>query len=416
MYNLRHFHGPRFERVNAIIDSLSGHVTSYVNLIGSATLPLPEVCRVGTLPATACRVEGHIDSRLFPATEPMDRAEALVEEETRRLFGLDEEYAVSAQPHSATQANHVVFRAVLNEEDGPVAGWAPADGGHISHRFGVLSPNKFVPLPISAAGIDYDVFGNVVSSVRPAIIVAGGSSFTRSVDYLRLRGIADLVGAHLHADLAHTGPFVATGLHPPAFPHVDSATIDMSKNLRGAGGGILVYRRRDEARVRRAIFPIVQSSPNQNGLLAKAACMTSWSIEDLSDYALNMIHIARVMGGRIARMLGEPVFGGTDTHLLLFDVSACCGDGREAEVMLERSRILVNRNQLPCDARSPWAPSGIRLSSTVPAILGYTDEDAQALGDAICSVLSNGDGHRDTIERLLEAYHRPIVNISSGPT
>lgn len=229
-----------------------------------------------------------------------------------------------------------------------------------------------------------------------------------------MREIADEVGAHLHADLAHVAPFVAAGLHPPAFPFVDSATIDPGKNMRGPSGAILVYRERDKARMRRAIFPLVQTSPSSNGLLAKAACLTYWTPEGLSGYAPSMVETARVLAASLTRVLGEPVFGTTETHLLLYDVTGVCGDGRAAEEAFERARILVNRNQVPGDTRSPWAPSGIRIGSTALAILDYAPEDVEALGDAMCSVLERTDAHVDTIARLLATYHRPLVSTASA--
>jgi glycine hydroxymethyltransferase len=346
----------------------------------------------------------------------MDQAESLIEEGTRRLFGLDDAYAISAQPHSATQANHAMFRAVLGDSGGPVTGLSPSDGGHISHLLGVPSSATFVPMPLGALGIDYDALEQGVRLHRPKIMVAGGTSYTRGVDYARLREIADRVGCHLHADLAHTAPFIAAGQHPPAFPFSDSATIDPSKNLRGPSGGILIYRDDDGSKMRRAIFPVLQSAPNQTGLLAKAVCMTHWSSESLQPYAARMVRLAEVLGESLERSLGAPVYGGTDTHLLLFDVSALSIDGREAEAALADARILVNRNQVPGDVKPPWVPSGIRLGTTVLAILEYTERDVRDLGDAICSILRGKDGHGKTIARLLETYHGPIINTSSEPT
>jgi glycine hydroxymethyltransferase len=415
MYSLKRFYGPRFDRMNAIVDSLAGRLTSYVDLIGAATLPLPEVCQAQGLPGTACGVEGHRDARLFPATESMDEAEALIEDRVRDLFGLDDSYAVSAQPHSATQANQVVFRALLDEGGKRVAGLSPNDGGHISHKLGIPPSNEFVPFLITSAGIDYDSAADVVRRARPTVVVVGGTSFTREIDFLRMREIADEVGAHLHADLAHVAPFIAADLHPPAFPFVDSATLDLSKNMRGPTGGILVYRGRDRSHVRRAIFPLVQTSPSPIGLLGKAACLAYWTSEDLGAYASSMVEMARALGARLAPTLGESVFGTTDTHLLLFNVCGVSADGRAAETAFDEARILVNRNQVPGDTRSPWSPSGIRLGSTSLAILGYIEADVDALGDAMCSVLEGSDEHDATITRLLATYHRPLVSTASAP-
>lgn len=388
-----------------------------MNLIGSASLPLPEVCHMEGLPATACRAEGHRDDRLFPATEPVDLAEALIEEATRRLFGLGDDYAVNGQPHAATQANHAVFQAILGRSPTrPVFGLSSADGGHISHRFGLPSGTDFIAIPLLAGDIDYGALARQVARRRPAMIVAGGTSYTRAIDYARLREITDHVGAHLHADLAHTAPFVAAGRHPATFPFVDSATIDTSKNLRGPRGGILVYRTEHAASMRRAIFPVLQSSPNQNALLAKAACLSHWSRERLEHYTATMLSHARILSAELERDLGAPVYGDTDTHLLLFDLAPIDLGGREAERMLELSRILVNRNLVPGAPQSPWSPRGIRLATTALAILGYTENDVAALGAAITSVLRGDDAHEETIDRLLMTYHRPLVSTSSGQT
>lgn len=417
MYSLQRFHGPRFDRVNAILDNLSGHITSYVNLVGSASLPFPEVCAMQGSPGTGCRVEGHRRARLFPATGPIDQAEILIEERTRQLFGLDSSYCVSGQPHSATQANHAVIHAVLGgRRASGVSALLPSDGGHISHRLGLPLGTSFFPIPLQESGINYDMLETEVDLHRPSLIIAGGTSYTRKIDYARLRDIADRVGAHLHADLAHIAPFVATGHHPPAFPHADSATLDTSKNLRGPRGGILIYRKQQSARMRRAIFPVLQSAPNQNGILAKACCLASWTKSELADYAMRMVHMARILSRQMEEVCGPPVFRGTDTHLLLLDLSSLGVEGRRAEDLCAAAQVLVNRNQIPGDKKSPWIASGIRLSTTCLAILQYRDEDVQALGVALGSILRCEREHDQTIARLIDTYHRRIINTANAPT
>ena len=205
---------------------------------------------------------------------------------------------------------------------------------------------------------------------------------------------------------------MATGLHPPAFGHVDSAAIDPSKNLRGAGGGILVFRNRDADAMREAIFPILQGSPSQPGLFSKAACMTAWTRDALEQYARRMIDVAQLLAEQLTGLLGGPQYGGTDSHLLLFDVSGCCESGRVAEDRLRAARILVNRNQVPNDSKPPWETSGIRLSSTVPTILGYNDTDVAALGEAICTVLSGNSDHPGAVTDLLKRFHRPLSTVT----
>ena len=416
MYQIRRFHGQRLERLNAIIGELEGHISSFVNLIGSATLPFPEVCQMESLPGTACRVEGHLHARMFPSTEPVDEAERIIDQQMRHLFNLDETYLVSGQPHSATQANHAVLRAVLTKPDETVACLSITDGGHISHRFGAPDKTKFLPFNLTSSGIDYTALEKEISQRPTRLIVAGGTSYPLAIDYPRLRTIANQAGAHLHADLAHTAPFIAAGLHPPAFPFVDSATVDTNKNLRGPSGGVLVYREKDAAEIRRAIFPVLQSSPQPTVMMAKAACLTCWTHADLHAYATQMIHHASLLADSMASALGTPVFGGTETHLLLFDLTSIGMTGRDAEQALEKARVLVNRNQIPGDPNTPWIASGIRLGSTVPAILDYDDYDVRALGGAIGAILADRNDDTSTIDRLIERYHRPLINTASVPT
>jgi glycine hydroxymethyltransferase len=269
--------------------------------------------------------------------------------------------------------------------------------------------------PLTAAGIDYAALATLVRRHCPAVIVAGSTSYTRSIDWAQLRLIADEVSAHLHADLAHVAPFIATGLHQPAFPFVDSATLDVSKNLRGPNGGILIYRKNARTPMRRALFPLVQTSPNAGALLSKAACLSYWTPAELEAHAKAMVRLARILSKRLATRLGEPIFGETESHLLVFDVSHVTHGGAAAEAALEQSGILVNRNLVPGDRRSPWDPSGIRLGTAAIAILGYTDADADALGEAICAVIEGSEPRQDTVDRLLAKYHHPLVSIANAP-
>jgi glycine hydroxymethyltransferase len=416
MYVLKRFHGERYQRLNAIIDSLEGHITSYVNLVGSATLPLPEICQMESLPGTAVRVEGHLQSRMFPSTDPIDEAEVVIEERTRFLFDLGEDYEVSGQPHSATQANHAVLRAVLEEGKPTVALLSTVDGGHISHRFGAPADADFVTAPLTPAGIDYDALEVLVRKTAPTLMIMGGTSYPLAFDFERLRAIADQVNCHLHADLAHIAPFVAAGSHPPAFPHVDSATLDTNKNLRGPSGGILIFRKSIGASIRRAIFPLLQSSPHPTGLMARAACLITWSKEDMESYANRMIKMARILAEGLRERLGDPVFGGTDSHLLLYDLSPLEISGRDAEERLDAARILVNRNQIPGDKKSPWVASGIRLGSTVPAILEYEEEDVEQLASMVGLILDGGEDREGVVNQLLSTYHRPLVSTASEST
>lgn len=411
MFILKRFHGPELPRLNAVVDALAGHVSGYIHLIGSATVPFPEVCRSLAMPSTICRVEGHVGARVFPHTEALDLAEESIELNARRLFEIPEEYELSGQPHSATQANHAAYAAFLRPDD-TVMGIEIKDGGHISHKLGLPASVTFEPLPMDSRGIDYDRIHDAIERTRPAMVVAGGSSLPNSIDFDRIGKACRHTGAHLHADLAHTAPFVATRLHPAVFPHADSVTLDTGKSLRGPSGGLLVYRRSAWKQARRAVFPVVQSAPNQNLLIGKACCLEMWSPETLHQHATRLVQCTRVLAAVLQDSGHEFAFGGSNSHLLVIDLRRTGLTGADAESRLSAMRILANRNQIPNDNESPWVASGIRIASTVPAILGYSDADIRHLATAVAGALAGRDVSL-AVEALLDQYHRNLVNIAS---
>ena len=295
MYILKKFHNERFNRINGIIDALAGYISDNINLIGSATLPFPEVCDALKLPATACRVEGFLGARVFPNTFSIDDAEILIAERISHLFEIDHDYMVNAQPHSATQANQAVYQTVLKPGD-KVMSISATDGGHISHSVSLTKTNKIVPFPMSENGINYGKLLELVKNEKPKLIIAGGTSFPLEIDYKRLRSIADEGRCLLHADIAHSAPFIAANIHCPAFPYIDFATIDTSKSLRGPKGGILVYKKEFKKKIENSIFPMTQSSPNQGAIIAKACCLTCWRKTDLDNYAYNLVKNSRKIG------------------------------------------------------------------------------------------------------------------------
>ncbi len=176
MFILKRFHQERFHRINGIIDSLAGHISNNINLIGSASLPFPEVCAISQLPATACRVEGFVGSRIFPDTFSIDDAELLISERIHTLFSIDKTYEVNSQPHSPTQANQAIYNSVLKPGD-KVMSISPADGGHISHSIGLSRTNTIIPFPMSKNGIEYAELERIANKERPKLIIAGSTSF-----------------------------------------------------------------------------------------------------------------------------------------------------------------------------------------------------------------------------------------------
>jgi glycine hydroxymethyltransferase len=389
MYLLKRFCGTRFERINAILDQYEGYLSRYINLIASASYPFPEVVDALANPFTAFPCEGLPGSRYFPASSALDSVETVGEEMVRKLFGLGLDHQVTIQPHSGTQANQIVYNAVLGPDD-VVLSLRPSHGGHISHTVLVGRRNRAIHFSATAEGeLDYEEVARLAWQHRPRLIVAGSSSLPRPINFQRLGSIATEVGAFLHADLSHTALFVMTNLHPPVFPFADFVTFNTMKNLRGPCGGVLVYRSSLGREVARSLFPGTQGGPSENALFAKVVCFTKLLEIDLNLYAAAIVSNARIIAASLLERGIEVVTGGTDSHLVLVDLRGGGLTGVEAESLCEQSHILLNRNLVYDDQRSPWIASGIRIGTSCITTLDYSPQDTRDLAEKIAVILIN---------------------------
>lgn len=406
MYLIKRFCGPRFERINGILDQYNVLFSRYINLIASASYPFSEVVDALANPFTAFPSEGLPGARYFPGAAALDAIETAGEDMVRKLFGLDLSYRVTIQPHSGTQANQIVYNATLNPED-IVLSLRPSHGGHISHTVLIGRRNRAIHYGTAADGtLDYEEITELARKHRPKLIVAGSSSMPRAIDFQRLGSIAAEVGALLHADLSHTALFVMTHLHPEVFPFADFVTFNTMKNLRGPCGGVLVYRSTIAKEIASSLFPGTQGGPNENTLFAKVVCFTKLLETDLRQYASEIQSNARILAASLLARGLEVVTGGTDSHLLLVDLRGYPLTGAEAEALCEQSHILLNRNLVRDDPRPPWIASGIRIGTSCITILGYSPEDTKNLADKLASILLKRISvPRHEIEELLHKQH-----------
>jgi glycine hydroxymethyltransferase len=406
MYLIKRFCGARFERINAILDQYNGLLSRYINLIASASYPFPEVVDALANPFTVFPCEGLPGARYFPGCAAIDAVETVGEEMVRKLFGLDLNYRVTIQPHSGTQANQIVYNAILGRDD-VVLSLKPSHGGHISHTILIGRRNQAIHYEATAGGaLDYEEIAQLARDHRPKLIVAGSSSMPRAIDFQRLGSIAAEVGALLHADLSHTALFVMTHLHPPVFPFADFATFNTMKNLRGPCGGVLVYRSTVAKEIARSLFPGTQGGPNESTLFAKVVCFTKLLETDLLQYASAIQSNARVFAATLLDRGIDVVTQGTDSHLLLVDLRGSSLTGAEAEALCEQSHILLNRNLVRDDPRPPWIASGIRIGTSCITTLGYSSGDTENLADKLASILLERTSvpvHQ--IEDLLDKQH-----------
>jgi glycine hydroxymethyltransferase len=358
----------------------------------------------------ALPVEGLPGDRYFPGMAVMDAIEGRAEELLLALFAPNEAYRATIQPHSGTQANQVVYNAVLGEGD-VVLSLLPQEGGHISHKVLVGRRNMSIPYHLGNDGkIDYDALEALAVARRPKLIIAGGSACPREIDFALLGAIAHRTGALLHADISHTATFVAGGVHRPAAPHADFITFNLSKNLRGPNGGVLVYREERHTAVKRALFPNTQGGPNENAMFAKLVALEKLIGSDIRGYAQQMIDNARMIVETFRERGLRVVTGGTDCHLVLVDLRGHMS-GLRAEQECERFRVLVNRNLIPNDNEKPWITSGIRIGTSCITILDYSNADVKRLAHWIADRVTEVAGANASalVDELTAKYNKALL-------
>lgn len=400
--------GQKYGRLSEIIALQNGVIDNNIHLIASACYPFPSVLNALSQPSTLLPVEGMPGARYLPGAQVMDIVENEGEERVLKLFGVPSGYRATLQPHSGTQANQIAFNSVL-EVDDEVLCLLPNNGGHISHTVLISRRHRTINYQLDQDGsLDYQNLADLAKSHCPKLIIVGGSSLPRSIDFEKCADIARSCGAYFHADISHTATFVAAGLHPPAFPFCDFATFNMSKNLRGPNSGVLIYRNNLEKKVSEAIFPKTQGGANETNLLGKFAALLEWDNESIVDYATRIVHCAKVLGCVFQKRGIELVTGGTDCHILLVRLSENSGSGSEIEKQLETIGILANKNLVPGDKRSPAQTSGIRFGTANLAILNYTDTDIQDLGNLIADVIEGNDVDKKLVKHLTTKYPSPF--------
>jgi glycine hydroxymethyltransferase len=348
-------------------------------------------------------------ARYLPGADVMDLVEQEGEGLISELFGRPRGYHATLQPHSGTQANQIVYNAVLRPDD-TVLCLRPSDGGHISHTVLISRRHPTVNYGLTADGrVDYEQLRDLATRHRPRLIIVGGSALPRAIDFQECAAIAQEVGALLHADVSHTATFVAGGEHPSTFPHCDFVTFNTGKNLRGPNAGVLVYRSAFAAAVAKSIFPTTQGGANETGMLGKFACFLEWHRRDISAYAQDIVRCATTLGRALENRGIDLITGGTDCHMLLLDLRAVGISGAEAELRLEGLGVLANRNLVPGDRRSARETSGLRLGAANLAILGYEAPDLELLADWLARTLAGCAPPPDTVEYLVEKYQTHLV-------
>jgi glycine hydroxymethyltransferase len=333
--------------------------------------------------------EGYPGKRYYQGCAPSDEVETLAIDRAKKLFDCN---FANVQPHSGAQANGAVMLA-LTKPGATILGMSLDAGGHLTHgappamsgkwfnavQYGVRPDDHLV---------DFDQVEALAKEHRPALIIAGGSAYPRTLDFARFRAIADDVGALLMVDMAHFAGLVAGGAHPSPMEHAHVVTTTTHKTLRGPRGGMILTN--DEAiakRINSAVFPGLQGGPLMHVIAAKAVAFGEALRPEFKDYAKATIANAQALANRLKARGADVVAGGTDTHLALIDLRPLGITGRDADEALERSAITCNKNGVPFDPLPPVKTSGIRVGSPAGTTRGFGIAEFEAIGDMVADVL-----------------------------
>ncbi|GBD33582.1 Serine hydroxymethyltransferase [bacterium HR33] len=340
--------------------------------------------------------EGYPGRRYYGGCEVVDRVERLAITRALKLFGGEH---ANVQPHSGTQANLAAYLAVLNPGE-TLLGMSLAHGGHLTHGAPVsLSGRLFRAVhygldPVTQR-IDLDQVREVARRERPKLIIAGASAYPRVIDFEGFASIAREVEAVFLVDMAHVAGLVAGGVFPSPIPHADIVTSTTHKTLRGPRGGFIICRQQFAKAIDRQVFPASQGGPLEHVIAAKAVAFGQAMKPTFKEYARQVVRNAAVLGEALAERGYKLVTGGTDTHLLLVDLRSKGLTGREAEEVLGRVGIHVNKNAVPGDPQPPMVTSGIRLGTPALTTRGMGDAEMRIVADLIDSALeARGDDAR----------------------
>lgn len=385
------------KEIGKLIEEEKKRQKSVINLIASENYVSQNVLDVlGSAPINKY-AEGYIKARYYGGNEISDKIENLCKNRALKLFKLSpKKWAVNVQPLSGSPANLATYLALV-PLGGSIMGMSLTDGGHLTHGHKVSATGKFwkaVQYGVNpkTEKIDYESVKKLAKKEKPNIIVAGFTAYPRSVDFKKFRNIADSCGAYLMVDMSHTAGLVAGGALPTPFQYADVVTTTTHKTLRGPRSA-MIFSRIDERNlpklIDKAVFPGLQGGPHLNQIAAVAVSLKEAMSPMFKKYARQIIKNAQAISSELRRLGWRIVSGGTDTHLVLVDtwMNGKGLSGKEASDRLEKARIIVNKNTIPGETRSPMDPSGIRIGTAAETTRGKKEKDMIKIAREIDAIL-----------------------------
>ncbi|HEX6643350.1 MAG TPA: serine hydroxymethyltransferase [Gemmatimonadales bacterium] len=396
--------------VAALVDRELARQRHGLELIASENFASRAVIDAAGTPLTNKYAEGYPGRRYYGGCEVVDEVEQLAIDRAKQLFGAAH---ANVQPHSGAQANFAAFMAVLRPGE-PLLGMSLPHGGHLSHgaavnHSGVIWRATHYGVDPSTGRIDYDAVREQARRELPRLIVAGGSAYSRIIDFAAFRAIADEVGASLLVDMAHFAGLVAGGAHPSPVPHAHLITTTTHKTLRGPRAGLILCCADLAKAVDKSVFPGTQGGPLEHVIAAKAVAFGEALTEDFRRYARQVVANAKALAEALMERGYDIVSGGTDTHLMLVDLRSRQLTGKVAEQVLGRAGITVNKNTIPDDPQSPFVTSGIRLGTPALTTRGMGTEAMRRIAGLIDRVLS-----RPEDDAVASAVRREVEELTAA--
>jgi len=376
-----------------------------INLIASENYTSRAVMETQGSVMTNKYAEGYPGKRYYGGCEYVDMAENLAIERAKQIFGAEH---VNVQPHSGTTANMAVYFAVLDFND-TILSMDLSHGGHLSHGSPVSFSGKFykvIPYGVDkqTETINYDNLGELARAHKPKLIVAGASAYPRLLDFKRFREIADDVGAYLMADVAHIAGLIAAGVHPSPVPYADFVTTTTHKTLRGARGGMILCKEEYAKTIDKTIFPGIQGGPLMHAIAAKAVTFKEAQTPEFVEYQKQIVKNAKTVAEELDNNGMRLVSGGTDTHLMLVDLTEYDLTGKDAEAFLSKVDIILNKNTIPFETRGPFITSGIRVGTPAVTTRGMKEDEMRIIADCISDAIHNrGDAAK--LEHISDQVH-----------
>ena len=394
-------------QIAAAIDHELNRQRTKLELIASENIVSRAVMEAQGSVLTNKYAEGYPGKRYYGGCEYVDVAEQLAIDRAKELFGAA---WANVQPHSGAQANMAVFFALLQPGD-TILGMNLTDGGHLTHGSPVnISGTYYKVIPYGVdretERIDYDALEKLAAEHHPRMIIAGASAYARIIDFERIAAIAKSVDAIFMVDMAHIAGLVAAGQHPSPVPYADIVTTTTHKTLRGPRGGLILGRDEELGKkINKAVFPGIQGGPLMHVIAAKAVALGEALKPSFKEYGAQVVKNAAALADELTKLGYRIVSGGTDTHVMLVDLTNKDVTGKEAQTLFDEVNITSNRNTIPFEPRSPFVTSGIRLGSPALTTRGFREEDMREVARIIAHVLDapTDESRRAEVRRRVDA-------------